>query len=262
MQTSLYLWLLFHLDIDRKEREARLEELRNELEEKENHEKEETAALKQVKKKASAARRKFQSADKQRVKHAAEVDQLEPSHIQATEEIKTLKTKVQKEKSQLQKKRDEVDSHKKKLDKLTDEATSFNRQLQELEAEYEELKRSAAPNQITLSAEQEDEFERVKEAAAAASVEPRRKLAAVKKKLEAARAKVVEVASNLKEMNNRKSDVAREVESLRDRMKTLSDVRMSTFTATALIWSVAHGIGLFVGFFFCRASKRQKQIAK
>jgi chromosome segregation ATPase len=222
----LYLWLLFHMDVDRQEREARLEELRQELTEKEAFEEKHNATLKQLKKKASAARRQTQAADKKRVTLAAEVDKLEPSVIQATEEIKTLKKKIQGDQTQLKKKKEHSANHKGTLKELAKNLTEAIKELKQLEDEYEVVKRDAAPDQVTLTEAQEEEYERVKEAAAQASVEPRRNLANVNKRLESARVRAAETASELAEINNRTADVTREVNSLTERSEKLSSVRI------------------------------------
>jgi chromosome segregation ATPase len=212
------------MDVDRQEREARLEELRQELIEKEAFEEKHNATLKQLKKKASAARRQTQASDKKRVTLAAEVDKLEPSVIQATEEIKTLKKKVQGDQAQLKKKKEYSANHKGTLKELSKNLTEAKKELKQLEDEYEVVKRDAAPDQVTLSEAQEEEYERVKEAAAQASVEPRRNLANVNKRLESARGRAAEAASELGEITNRTADVTREVNSLTERSEKLSSV--------------------------------------
>ena len=226
LQTDFYMWMLYHMDLDRKERETQLEELRKELEEKDTMEQEHSTIIKEAKKKASAARRLAQAADKHRVQLEADVGKLEPSVIQTTEEIKVFKKKIQQDQAQLQKKKEQADSHSDKLKQLDKEIVQAQKELAELEEEYETIKRRAAPDQVTLTQAQEEEYERVKEAAAAASVEPRRTLGTVNMKLESARARAADLNAELEKVKKRRAEVAREVKELTERTEKLKKVRL------------------------------------
>ena len=226
LQTDFYMWMLYHMDLDRKERETQLEELRKELEEKDTIEQEHSTIIKEAKKKASAARRLAQAADKHRVQLEADVGKLEPSVIQTTEEIKVFKKKIQQDQAQLQKKKEQADSHSDKLKQLDKEIVQAQKELAELEEEYETIKRRAAPDQVTLTQAQEEEYERVKEAAAAASVEPRRTLGTVNMKLESARARAADLNAELEKVKKRRAEVAREVKELTERTEKLKKVRL------------------------------------
>ena len=226
LQTDFYLWLLYHMEVDRKERESHLEELKMELEEKQGAEQDHTVVLKDAKKKASAARRETQAADKQRVKVAANVDKLEPSKIQVEEEIKTFQKKIKQDEKQLAKKKEQAGKHSEKLQELDEKAAAAKQDLEELKEEYEEAKKEAAPDQITLTQEQEEEYEKVREAAQAASVQPRRRLQTVNKQLERTRARAADLATEIESVKKRKAEVNQEVNELKERSDRIGKVRI------------------------------------
>lgn len=226
LQTDLYLWLLYHMEVDRKERESTLEESSAELQEKQQAEQDHISVLKDAKKKASVARRETQAADKQRVQLAGEVDKLEPSMIQVEEEIKTFQHKLTQDQGQLAKKQEQAEQHNDKLKDLDEKIVAAKQDMTDLEQDYAEAKRDAAPDQATaLTSAQEEEYERVREAAAAASVQPRRQLTTLHKKLETARAKAANASSELEEVQKRKAEVNQEVRDLTERSDRVSKVR-------------------------------------
>jgi structural maintenance of chromosome 1 len=224
LATNLYLWQLYHMHIDRTEREARLLELQAELQEKTQEDQEHANILKEKKKEASVARRQTQAADKHRVQLAAEAGGLEPSIIEATETIKNYDKKMKHDQTTLEKKKVALSTHADKLQQLEDDIAESQKDLGELEQDYASVKRDAAPDQVTLTQAQEVEYERVREAAAAASVEPRRTLATTNKKLESARAKAADVTAELATVKGRRAEVAREVKELSERTEKLSKV--------------------------------------
>jgi structural maintenance of chromosome 1 len=224
LHADYYLWLLYHMEVDRGERESQLDELKEELAEKAALEQEHTATLKESKKKASAARRQTQESDIQRVKLAGEVDKLEPSFIQVEEEIKTFEKKITQDQAQVAKKKERAEKHHIELQELDEKISLANKDLKELHEEYETAKRDAAPDQVTLTQEQEEEYERVREAAAAASVQPRRELATINKKLETARAKAASVQGELDAVQKRRAEVNRDWKELTDRSSRVSQV--------------------------------------
>lgn len=224
LQTDLYLWQLYHIDSDIKEQEETLEELREELEEKKNVEEEQAKVLKDAKKKASEARRHTQKVDKNRVKCAAEVDKFEPEMIQTTEEIKNLKKKIETAKKQLSKKKKEAENHTGDVEKIEVDIAEAQEKLSKLEADYEEIKRDAGGNEVTLTEEQEEEFERVKQAAAAATVKPRRDLAALNRQLTSARAKASKLGEDLDDAKKTRTETEGQVNTLTDRKEKLGSV--------------------------------------
>jgi structural maintenance of chromosome 1 len=224
LATNLYLWQLYHMHIDKSEREARLLELQAELQEKTELDQERATILKEHKKQASVARRQTQAADKHRVQLAAEVGDLEPSIIEATETIKNYEKKMKHDQTTLDKKKVALSTHADKLQQLETDNAESQKDLGDLEQDYASVKRDAAPDQVTLTQAQEVEYERVREAAAAASVEPRRTLATTNKKLESARAKAADVTAELATVKGRRAEVAREVKELSERTEKLSKV--------------------------------------
>eukprot|EP00429_Kryptoperidinium_foliaceum_P067731 CAMPEP_0176050074 /NCGR_PEP_ID=MMETSP0120_2-20121206/24886_1 /TAXON_ID=160619 /ORGANISM="Kryptoperidinium foliaceum, Strain CCMP 1326" /LENGTH=1306 /DNA_ID=CAMNT_0017383505 /DNA_START=96 /DNA_END=4016 /DNA_ORIENTATION=+ len=222
LQTDFYLWQLYHMEIDRQERETHLQELKTELQERLEQEQEHTKVLKEAKKKASAARRETQAAEKQRQELATEVAKLEPNMIQVKEEVKNYQEKLEQAQKQLEKKKDQAKKHGSKIEELNDGIEQAKKDLAELEKEYEEAKRDAAPDEVTLTTEQEEEYQRVKEAAAAASVEPRRELSIIQQKLETARARAAEITSQVDETKKRKAEVNREVNEYTERSQKIS----------------------------------------
>jgi structural maintenance of chromosome 1 len=224
IQKDLYLWMLYHLDQDRQERESAAQELQEELAHLTTAEQEAANGLKESKKKASAARRQTGQADKKRVQLAAQVDQLQPSVIQTTEEIKNLKKKLQQDEKHLSKKQEEASSHKDKLEELDNEITEYKKTQDDLEKDYDEIKRNATGSDVQLTAEQEQEYERVREAAAAASAEPRRLLTGLNRTLESARAKAGNLSQGLQEVTDTRTEIARDVKEFAERQDKLSKV--------------------------------------
>ena len=228
LQTEMYLWLLYHIHCDMQEREVAMEELGVELADLQEVEKEKTKTLKNAKKDASAARRETAAADKKRIQLAGEVDKLEPSIIQTTEEIKNLTKKVQTSEKQLIKTKQEAASHDETLAALEREIKEYKETQLQLETDYEEVKRGATgPDQVTLTEEQEAEYERVREAAAAASDKPRRVLVSLNRKLEAARAKAANLAQERDEVKSRRDEAARDVRDFSERKDKLSNVSVT-----------------------------------
>eukprot|EP00531_Pseudo-nitzschia_arenysensis_P017492 CAMPEP_0116135988 /NCGR_PEP_ID=MMETSP0329-20121206/11482_1 /TAXON_ID=697910 /ORGANISM="Pseudo-nitzschia arenysensis, Strain B593" /LENGTH=1366 /DNA_ID=CAMNT_0003630821 /DNA_START=225 /DNA_END=4325 /DNA_ORIENTATION=+ len=220
--TDFYLWQIYHMEVDRKEREEHLSELQAEVEEKEQAEIAHTAALKKAKKQASVARRAHQKADKQRVELAAKVDQLEPSLIRVEEEIKTFQKQIDKDKTQIAKHTEKASNHEETLKELDASIEQAKEDLQGLQDEYDTAKQDALPeDQPTLSQAQEEEYERIREAAAAASVRPRGKLQQITRQLESAKGASAEAQKQLQEAQAQKKDLTRnqkELQLRRDRI--------------------------------------------
>jgi structural maintenance of chromosome 1 len=224
-QRDYYLWQLYHLDQDRQEKESVALELRDELQAAVDAEQELADALKETKKQASAARRVTGQADKKRVQLAAEVDQLEPSMIQTTEEIKNWKKKLGTDEKELTKKQQEAAQHGEKLEQLDTEIAEYQQTVGDLEKDYDEIKREAVgTDNVQLTVEQEEEYERVREAAAAASVKPRRVLTGLNRKLESARAKAAGITQDLADATAQRAEIAKDFKGFGDRETNLSNV--------------------------------------
>ena len=220
--TDFYLWQIYHMEVDRKEHEEHLAELQAEVEEKEETERSHTSALKTAKKQASVARRAHQKADKKRVELAAKVDQLEPSLIRVEEEIKTFQKQIAKDKTQIEKHTEKASNHEETLKSLDASIVQAKTDLQGLQDEYDAAKQDALPeDQPTLSQEQEEEYERIREAAAAASVRPRSKLQQITRQLESTKGASSEAQKQLQEISAQKNDLTRnqkELQLRRDRI--------------------------------------------
>lgn len=225
VQTDYFLWQLYHMELERREREAHLQDLNSQMEEGAKQEQEHTKILKEAKKKASAARRGTQAIDKERIELAGEVNQLAPSMIQVEQEVKTFQRKLEQDEKQLTAKNQEAEQHDSKVEELDQKIATAKQEKEELQKDYEEAKKEAAPDQVTLTSAQEEEYERVRVAAAAASVEPRRQLTSLQKKLETARARAAETSSQLAEVKARKTEVTKEVADLTDRSTKIKEVR-------------------------------------
>lgn len=226
LQTDMYLWLLFHIHRDMAKREEAAEDLRTEVEEMEQTENKTSTSLKTSKKNASSARRATATADKKRVQLAVEVDRLEPSIIQTTEEIKNLKKKITGDDKSVAKMQKEAQEHTETLNTLEQEIEEYQETQTQLVADYEEVKKGAVgPDDVTLTEKQEAEYERVREAAAAASEEPRRKLTGLNRKLERARAKAADMTQEFKEVTERRNEASRDAADLAERRDKLSKVR-------------------------------------
>jgi structural maintenance of chromosome 1 len=208
--TDFYLWQIYHMEIDRKEREQHLAELHAEVEEKEEIERSHTVSLKKAKKEASVARRAHQKADKQRVELAAKVDQLEPSLIRVEEEIKTFQKQIANDKTQIAKHKEKASTHEETLKELDASIEQAKTDLKGLQDEYDTAKQEALPeDQPTLSQSQEEEYERIREAAAAASVRPRGKLQQITRQIESARGAAAEAQRQLQETQSQKNNLVR-----------------------------------------------------
>ena len=163
-------------------------------------------ALKAAKEKASKARRRTQELDTARVKAAAAVDKLERKSLQPRKEIKISRKKIAAAEKQLAKKKKDVSSHQSIVDKIETEVEDQRSQLKQLEEDYDEIKKKAAGEEVTLTEEQEEELVRVREAAAAATAQPRRKLNGLTRKHNAARAKAQTLQQ---ELEDAKTELAR-----------------------------------------------------
>lgn len=190
VSTELYLWQLYHLDQDRIERETIVKELASDLEEAAETEAQAASELKAIKKAASEARRDTAAADKHRVLLATKCDEHGPNIIKMAEKMGALKKSISKDESQLETKRIDKSTHGAKLAKISDDIEEYKQTELDLVKDFEEAKskllEAAGEGVVQLTAAQEEEYEKVKEAAAVAGAEPRRVLAAVRLKLDSA----------------------------------------------------------------------------
>merc|ERR1719491_686320 len=225
LHSEFFLWQLFHTKTDMEEKEDVLGDLKTELEETNETEETKGTELRGAKKEASTARRASAGLEKKRVKLAAELDRIQPSIIKSTEEIKNLKRKFGRETKALEKAMKEVELHDEKVMALENEIEEYGKTDAQLQDEYEQQKRSTGSSQedVTLTEEQETEYEQVREAAAVASAKPRQALNVANTKLNNAQAKAATLSEESKELTTRKEDAAKQAEDLTNRKDKLQE---------------------------------------
>ncbi len=199
---------------------AELQESRSEHAELVN---EKEAILKQVKKQSSKARSQSSAKDKLRMKLEGEVDQLEPSVIESSEAISALRKRISTCSKTVSKIEQEKDVHGEKLAELMEEIEEYKQMEAGLQKEYDELKQSEQ-GVGSMTEDQEQEYEKIRDAAAVASTVPRRKLQSAVRSLESARAKAAKVVEERKELQIRKDEAERSVGLLTARKDTLAKV--------------------------------------
>jgi structural maintenance of chromosome 1 len=218
-----YMWQIHQMEMDRQDREQHLTGLQGELEEKENTEKTLGDTLKKAKAEASSARKETRVADKRRDDLAAKASRLEPSLIQLGEEIKTLQAQIAHDKASIVKSNDKASKQEETVKDLEAQLREAQENLDHLVSSYEAAKREAAgPDEATLTHEQEEEYQRLKEFAVAASVEPRRQLDETSRRLESARAVACEATQQLQEAKAEKASITRESNDLEGRRAKVS----------------------------------------
>jgi structural maintenance of chromosome 1 len=223
VKTEMYLWQLYHLHQAISEKEETIAELQQQVDELEEQENQSQLMLKEAKKMASTCRRENATFDKKRIALASQVTKLEPSVIQVDEEIKSLKKKIESEKKQLIKYQRDATIHDETLESLRKDIEEYKETQAQLDKDYEDVKQSASD--IILTEEQEVEYERVRELAAAASDEPLRVLKALTRKLEAARSKAGGLTESIDSLQNTRDETARDITALEERKETLASVR-------------------------------------
>lgn len=185
---------------------------------------EKEAILKQAKKQASKARSQSSAKDKLRMKLEGEVDQLQPSVIESSEALSALRKRVSADEKTVSKIEQEKNVHGEKLEELLEEIEEYKQMEADLQQEYDDLKQSEE-GVGSMTEEQEQEYEKIRDAAAVASTVPRRKLQSAVRSLESARAKAAKVVEERKELQSRKDEAERSVGVLTSRKDTLEKVR-------------------------------------
>ena len=223
LKINYFLWLLFHIHSDVQQREMTLAELQESSSEHAELVNEKEAILKQAKKQASKARSQSSAKDKLRMKLEGEVDKLQPSVIESSEAISALRKRVAADTKNVAKIKQEKEAHGEKLGELKEEIEEYKEIEAELQREYDELKQSEQ-GVGSMTEEQEQEYEKIRDAAAVASTVPRRKLQSAVRSLESARAKAAKVVEERKELQSRKDEAERSVGVLAARKETLEKV--------------------------------------
>lgn len=219
--TNLYLFLLYNLDQDKKEKETNITELQEELESALEAEEEKAGELSAAKKTSSKARRATQKLEQNRVSQAAKIDQLEPTLLRAQTELKSLKKKLASDEKQLASKSKALENHGSTLEELDQQIADFQQTKADLIQEYEDKKQDNV-----MTAEQEEEYAELREAANAASAEPKRVLANLNRKLQSARAQIPDA----QETENTEEQVQKDLAELTARQESLEKSLETTNT--------------------------------
>ncbi|GKY92407.1 hypothetical protein MPSEU_000211300 [Mayamaea pseudoterrestris] len=223
-QTEYYLWQLFHLDQDRVEREAVIKELGQDIADVKQREQDSGDILKETKKETSAARRKTGQLEKKRVQLSSQLGHLEPVVIQITEEIKSLQKKLKEDETLLANRNSDAENHADTLVRLESEIDEYQQTLEDIEKEYSDVKKNAVgDDSIALTPEQEGKYEEVRQAAAAASAEPRRKLGQCNRKLDAVRAKLGNLRQERDDCVANQKEVTKDIKALQERIDKLTE---------------------------------------
>ena len=224
--TEFFLWQMYHVKCDIEEKEEVVDGLNQEMDEVNEVVAVKMDELRKEKKEASKARSAASKLEKERVTLAAEVDQAQPSAIKTKEEIKNLKKKLGSEEKKLEKIKNDNESRAQTIEKLEHEIKEYSETESQLKNEYEETKlsRANARGGVTLSEEQEAEYDVVREAAAVASVKPRQALNMATRQLESARAKSAALGEEVKELKARKQEATNRFNELIERKDKLQKV--------------------------------------
>lgn len=222
LQTDLYLWQLYHVEQERQEKQSAVDEAKDELEEQIKAETEASKALATAKKEASTVRRQYQQAEKKRVQCSASVDQLDTALLQSKQQVETLQMKLAQDEKNVELQHEKAEKHNETLQAMKGEIVEFQSTLKELEKDYASIKQTVV--EVSLTPEQEEEYERVREAAAAASSEPKRKLLALQRHLESARSKAANQDQEYQEALKQARELEKDVVDFTERRNKLVEV--------------------------------------
>ena len=222
LQTDLYLWKLYQLEQERQEKQTAVDEAKEELDEQVDAEAEASKALAAAKKEASTVRRQYQQAEKKRVQCSASVDQLDTALLQSKQQVETLQKKLTQDEKNLESQHEKASKHNETIQAMKGEIVEFQSTLEELEKDYASIKQTVT--EVSLTPAQEEEYERVREAAAAASSEPKRKLIALQRQLESARSKAANQDQEYQEALKQARELEKDVADFTDRRDRLTGV--------------------------------------
>jgi structural maintenance of chromosome 1 len=222
LQTDLYLWQLYHLEQERHEKQTAVDDAKEELGEQLKAESEASKALAAAKKEASTVRRQHQQAEKKRVQCSASVDQLDTALLQSKQQVESLQKKLTQDEKNLESQHEKAEKHNETLQAMKDEIVKFRSTLEELEKDYASIKQSVA--EVSLTSEQEEEYEKVREAAASASSEPKRKLVALQRQLESARSKAANQDQEYQDAVKQARELQKDVADFTERRDKLVEV--------------------------------------
>ena len=223
LQTEFYLWQLFQINQDIEERTGKLNEIKEELVHQEEVEQESSQALQQAKKDASAARRKTAAVEKEvRLPHSTKYQAIEPQIEPARAAVESRQQKLAKDEQTLVKQKQNKVKHEKRLEEVEKEMKSYQNTLSELEEEFREKTKG---QRIVLTAEQEEEYQILKETAAAAAAKSRSVLQRHQQRLNSARARASTLSSEHDEARQQVKQLEKAVKELQEKRDKVQAVR-------------------------------------
>jgi structural maintenance of chromosome 1 len=222
LQTEFYLWQLHQIQQAVTERSDQLKEVQEELAQQEGIESEAGVALQAAKKESSAARRKTASVDREvRLPYATRFQELEPQVVPAATAVQSWKKKVEKDEKALEKQKTAAAKHDERVAGLHEELESYRNTLADLEKEYQEQTKG---QQIVLTAEQEEEYQILKESAAAAAAQARSVLKRFQQKLSSSRAKADQITEQQQEAQDQVEQLKQSVQDMQEKKTTIQAV--------------------------------------
>jgi chromosome segregation ATPase len=179
-------------------------------------------ALQAAKKESSAARRKTASVDKEvRLPYATRFQELEPQVVPAATAVQSWKKKFEKDEKALEKQKTAAAKHDERVAGLHEELESYRNTLADLEKEYQEQTKG---QQIVLTAEQEEEYQILKESAAAAAAQARSVLKRFQQKLSSSRAKADQITEQQQEAQDQVEQLKQSVQDMQEKKTTIQAV--------------------------------------
>ena len=225
LHTEFFLWKLFHVKKDIEEKEEDLDDSKEEMEDMNSEVENRAKLVREAKKERSVASNATVKCEKKRVQLAAEVDTVQPSIIKSQEEMKNINKKISSGKKKLASIQKDASAHSQTLAKLEKEIQEYTETETDLQNEYESLKRSGTNGDVTLTEDQEAEYEQLRVAAAISSAKYRQTLDAVKSRLGTAKnvsTRAVEELIDLKENKKEVTQRMNEYIERKDKLETVS----------------------------------------
>ena len=224
---EFFLWKLYHVKKDVEEKEDDLQEMVEEQEEVKAELESHASTLRSAKKERSKASQATVSCEKKRVQAAAELDRIQPSQIQCLEERKQVQKKLSATTKKLSSIEADQTAHDQTLAQLETEIAEYTETEADLQAEYEEKKREATAGNVTLTEEQEAEYEQLRVHATVASAKHRKVVEVVKRRLGTATSVKDRAGEQVKELEDTKKEVKQRMEEFEERKTKLESVSFS-----------------------------------
>lgn len=223
LHTEFFLWKLFHVKKDIEEKEEDLDESKAEMEETKNELENQAKMVRKAKKERSVASNATVKCEKKRVQLASEVDQVQPSIIKSQEEIKNINKKLASGKRKLANIEKDSNAHSQTLTNLEKEIQEYTETESGLQQEYEALKRDGTGD-VTLTEDQEAEYEQLRVAAAVSSAKYRQALDVVKSRLGTTKNVSTRTVEELNDLKENKKEVMQRMNDYIERKNKLETV--------------------------------------